>query len=476
MSVLNQPFPKQSGCFGFNLNQESSSLGSHDGFVKQHQVDQAVMTRDDKQKKQEIDALLSEAMNNLTFQEREKQQEVLHGVDDEIKEEGNIVDIALSELDNHLIRIKRGSVYEIAERMDPAYVHARAFRVMFLRGNRYDTKAAANQMLKFFETKQDLFGTEKLTKDITIDDLDEDDIACLKTGWLQLAGKDRSGRVVHLQLLHLRAYKTLKNEYRMKYYMLMDLLQTDEDVQLKGVCGLTYAAEDCTDAMNGAGYFEHIELTNAIPVHIASVHYCCSKMSEYLFLNLAIKAMPPKLRARFRSHFGSHVECQYRLSTYGILGENLPLMPDSNKVDMKYHLQWCQARLTKPMRSDELKPKYGPHLAAAKKPLKVIQPTANDVLYMGGDRSNNTGNVHLRNLVAEWSETYDDSETNEAKRRIVYEVIEEVHRSGGRFLNQEVVDGASVWVRVPRDALRLKITQAFRNHRRKVRGTRKKKN
>eukprot|EP00526_Cylindrotheca_closterium_P026840 CAMPEP_0113629714 /NCGR_PEP_ID=MMETSP0017_2-20120614/15428_1 /TAXON_ID=2856 /ORGANISM="Cylindrotheca closterium" /LENGTH=51 /DNA_ID=CAMNT_0000540129 /DNA_START=15 /DNA_END=167 /DNA_ORIENTATION=+ /assembly_acc=CAM_ASM_000147 len=51
---------------------------------------------------------------------------------------------------------------------------------MFLRGNRYDTKAAANQMLKFFETKQDLFGTEKLTKDITIEDLDEDDIACLK--------------------------------------------------------------------------------------------------------------------------------------------------------------------------------------------------------------------------------------------------------------------------------------------------------
>ena len=74
------------------------------------------------------------------------------------------------------MRIEAGSVYDIAERMDPTYDNARAFRIMFLRANRYDVKASANQMLLFFELKQQLFGHDKLAKDITIHDLDEDNL------------------------------------------------------------------------------------------------------------------------------------------------------------------------------------------------------------------------------------------------------------------------------------------------------------
>ncbi|KAL3937906.1 MAG: hypothetical protein SGBAC_007071 [Bacillariaceae sp.] len=425
------------------------------------------MTRDDKQKKHEIDALLSEAMTSLTFKEREKQQDALHGVEWVMHEEGGFIENALHDLDA-LIRKRRkaGSAYEIAERMDPAYVHARSFRIMFLRGNRYDTQAAANQMLKFFEMKQQLFGNDKLTRDITIDDLDEDDIACLKTGWLQHFGKDRSGRIVILQLLHLRAFKTLQNEMRVKFYMIMDLLQKDDETQLKGLCGLTYAVEDCTDVMKGAGYFEHVDLNNVTPCHIASVHFCCSKVSEYLLCKLAIKAMSPKLRARFRLHFGSHVECQYSLATYGISNENLPLILGPDKVDTR------QPYAMKPVRSNDLE-RSSPHLVSAKNPIVVTEPTANDVLYMGGNKSDNAGNEHLRNLVAEWSHTYDVA-MNIGKRRVVDQIVDEIHRSGGRFLSQ--AHGAeSVWATVPRTEVRSKITQMFRNRRRKVRGTRKKK-
>ena len=172
-------------------------------------------------------------------------------------------------------RVYSMAVYDIAVRLDPKYGHARTFRVMFLRKNRYDTKASANQMLKFIETKQDLFGTNKLCKDITIEDLDEDDIACLKTGWLQFSGKDRSGRTMALHLLHLRAFKTVKNEMRVKYYLFMDLLQTDEHAQLKGICGLNYAAEDFSNAINGAGYFEHSDMTNG--------RYSCTMFLSFWF-------------------------------------------------------------------------------------------------------------------------------------------------------------------------------------------------
>lgn len=254
MSVFDQPFMKQQSCFGFDSNPTTSN-----NWMK-HQSHQRVTTNEDKRREEEVETLLSEAFNGLTFKEREKQQEALHGVDKGIIEETDLIENSLIELDNYLLHIKVGSVYETAERMDKSFAENRAFRTMFLRANHYDTKAAAYHMLKFFEWKQRLFGTEKLTKEITIEDLDEDDIASIKTGWMQLAGTDSSGRTVFLQPLGLRAFKTLENELRGKYFMLMNLLKS-EKAQLKGIVDLNYAVDDYKDSVHGAGFFEHIDMT-----------------------------------------------------------------------------------------------------------------------------------------------------------------------------------------------------------------------
>jgi hypothetical protein len=163
------------------------------------------------------------------------------------------------------------------------------------------------------------------------------------------------------------------------------------------------------------------------------------------------------------------MECQYRLASYGITRQNLRMMPDADKVDMKYHLEWCEKHLMKP-RNDALKPKHTPQLAEAKNFITITRPT--DVFYMGGNRSNNGGNDHVRSLVAEWSQTYDSGGTD-TKRCLVNGIIDSIHKSGGRFLSQ--VDGEeSAWEAVPLDQVRSKIAHMFRNLRR-MRGSRKKK-
>ncbi|KAL3934469.1 MAG: hypothetical protein SGBAC_009827, partial [Bacillariaceae sp.] len=187
-----------------------------------------------KRRKQDMDELLSEAMNALTFEERKEQEDTLHGVAQDIAEEASFIDNALKELESHLVRQKAGSVYETAETMSSDHVSHRAFRIMFLRANRYDTKSAANQMLNFFEIKQRLFGNEKLVKDITVDDLDEDDRACLKSGWTQLCGRDRSGRMVFVLLPCVRKMKTLRSDLRARYFIIMTALKS-EQTQLRGV-------------------------------------------------------------------------------------------------------------------------------------------------------------------------------------------------------------------------------------------------
>jgi len=81
-----------------------------------------------------------------------------------------------------------------------------------------------------------------------------------------------------------------------------------------------------------------------------------------------------------------------------------------------------------------------------------------------GRANNNTGNLQLRNLVAEFSGAYDSS-ANEAKKFVIDKIVNKVHESGGRFLNY--VDGVQpIWALAPEVEVRTKIAQMFRNQKR----------
>ena len=278
MSILNQSFPNPAGGCCTSVSSRQFSASQHDISAEQ---DQQLLTGEDRQKKQEIDTLISEAFKTLSFQERQVQQEQLHGVADEIAEEASIIENSLLDLESHIQKKKAGSVYEMAERMNPEYVHARAFRIMFLRANRYDAKAAAKQMMTFLEFKQELFGTEKLTKEITIDDLDEDDIACMKSGAMQWAGRDSRNRPIFLNLPGLRNYKYIQNELRYRFFVMMEASKSPEN-QIRGVVFLMYAIGDMRDSRNGQGYRENSNLATAIPIYTAAFHFVSDDLKQYL--------------------------------------------------------------------------------------------------------------------------------------------------------------------------------------------------
>jgi hypothetical protein len=91
----------------------------------------------------------------------------------------------------------------------PDYVNDRAFRLKFLRAERLDPQAAAVRMAIHFETKLDIFGEDKLGREIELCDLDENDLHSLNLGYFQvLQSAVESGRRV------LFFYKALSNCYR----------------------------------------------------------------------------------------------------------------------------------------------------------------------------------------------------------------------------------------------------------------------
>jgi hypothetical protein len=164
-----------------------------------------------------IDSLIAGALNQLSINEREDVYQEMHGVDDKVNETPEMLQTSMIALHTELETFKHhnyreGLAFNTAEAMSRKYVHDPFLRIKFLRSEKFDAKKSAERMIKFFDTKMELFGKEKLCKDITLDDLDTDDMALLKSGSLQLLPtRDRSGRVASMTFFFERKHKVPEN-------------------------------------------------------------------------------------------------------------------------------------------------------------------------------------------------------------------------------------------------------------------------
>ena len=74
-------------------------------------------------------------------------------------------------LNESLGKIKTKGAFEQAQRMNQRYTDNPEFRLMFLRADNFEIENAALRIVRHFESKLELFGPDKLARDITLDDL-----------------------------------------------------------------------------------------------------------------------------------------------------------------------------------------------------------------------------------------------------------------------------------------------------------------
>jgi hypothetical protein len=136
---------------------------------------------------QEADALRSGAMYGLSNEERDQALADVHGVSSNVSLDNEFMANRLTQLDQAISDLRSNKA---------AFLRA-TFRLQFLLADSFQPQAAAERLVSYFESKLVLFGPERLTKDLTLADLDEQDIKCLEHGIVQrLVGKDHAGRVV----------------------------------------------------------------------------------------------------------------------------------------------------------------------------------------------------------------------------------------------------------------------------------------
>lgn len=134
--------------------------------------------------------------NKLSTDEQVKALDDIYSAGSELKENPAMIDRLLTEFEQ-LVEHGNYPIYETALNQDRSFVEDPSFRLSFLRANLHDVSKAVDQMIRFLLQKAKYFGTDKLTQDITLDDLTPSDLKLMLSGICHIQdGTDRTGRPI----------------------------------------------------------------------------------------------------------------------------------------------------------------------------------------------------------------------------------------------------------------------------------------
>ena len=155
-------------------------------------------------------------LNAMSLTDREKLFEEVNGIPAIVDEEPEFVTHCLTRLEEEIPHVPLDkSAYHLAMALCPQLKMDRDFRLLFLRSECFHPRKAARCMVKYLDSKQMLFGEDKVVKQITYDDLTEDDEHYLLSGTLQvLPSRDQTGRTIVFFRSSPNNHRSWKNQVR----------------------------------------------------------------------------------------------------------------------------------------------------------------------------------------------------------------------------------------------------------------------
>eukprot|EP00980_Cylindrotheca_fusiformis_P029242 scaffold22766_cov131-Cylindrotheca_fusiformis.AAC.8 len=459
----------------------------------------------------EVDALVARDMNELTGKEREQVLHDIHGVADFPDETPLEVERRLAELETQIQRVASKSAYQQALAHSEAYVKDRTFRLKFLRADLFNTRRAASRLVGFFEQKLLIFGANKLARDITLEDLDHDDLAVLNNGHMQfLPQKDMGGRSIFCDIRSRERFANHSNLLRALFYMLMAQAE-DEEAQQKGIVGVVYNFSLLGDRIDQQAILRSAKLRNSLPIRFAAMHYCFNHPSFVDFINYERLSFDTHTRARCRAHKVSATDFHSELVSFGIAARSVPASLIGG-LRTKSHQEWIHSRRKKELTSGMAKsahlssfsgskPKNIPLIECEDGTVRTVQPSTQaklvpnlienvettsdsgesvsppptrrvveepspgDVLFGRGKVKEHPGNIRLHQLIEKRRSRYEVAEKWE-KTVISEEIVAIIKECSGRFLRPTV--SGEGWLEVDKEIAREKVSHTFRSLRPKI--------
>ena len=176
-------------------------------------------------------------------------------------------------------------------------------------------------------------------------------------------------------------------------------------------------------------------IVQAVPIRMVSVHLCYPNTEVYRIVGKVASMASSIWNSRTKIHFGNPIEWQYALQSYGI---PIKLIPISNTGTIKLDnwKKWIKFKKYTEQQEMTLSTK-----TSMKTPMDSIVecPGSNDVVFrMGKSMDYHPGNVKFQNMIESQLQHHSNPFTTRTqKEAIEIEVIQNVKKEGGRFLQWE---------------------------------------
>jgi hypothetical protein len=237
----------------------------------------------------------------------------------------------------------------------------------------------------------------------------------------------------------------------------------DKESDRRGVVLLAFKLADIKFASNsGPGsYMLHNRAGFDLPVRWCSMHkfleHTASGVSRMnMFVDAAISAFSPDVRARLRLHYGSFTEWMYEAMTFGIPHHLVPLTADY-KMKTKNHLDYLAMRKTAEDFAD----------GSTSLGIKMTDLPANRDVLLGKGKpiQEFRGNQRLSAIIDDYVDQYQVESSKTEKTALAAEMVHKVKTSyDGRFLTKD----SGLWIEVSDDLARDKVSHMFRHQRQKA--------
>eukprot|EP00980_Cylindrotheca_fusiformis_P013808 scaffold3572_cov113-Cylindrotheca_fusiformis.AAC.4 len=391
-------------------------------------------------------------LNELSVQERKQGLDDLHGVSDLKQEDPQLVQKCLLEMKEKLRSgSEGGGLYDENENDDDD-----GELIKFLRAENFNVEMATGRYIRYQERKMKLFGKRG---EIEFSDLTDQDVKSLQSGFLQhLKGRDRSGRPILISISSMKHQigVSVESEVRCLLFLASQAAK-DEETQKRGLVLICYALAVKPIDSRLTRLAMVLQSFHDLPARVASSHLCIDNPEMQSVVNMISDMMESNTLCRFRSHYGTHMECQQSLMTFGIPKETLPI-DFEGQVDLSNHR--CFLRT---LQSDEARPTQdesgGP--SQDESGTFLIPGSLDIVMGRGQHAKNMPGHVHFTRILDKHREQY-ESVGKFQKAAVADLVLKKLQAEGCRFLKPRKEGG---WEHASDDVSREKINHAFRNRR-----------
>lgn len=258
-------------------------------------------------------------------------------------------------------------------------------------------------------------------------------------------------------------------QIRVMYHIFFNYMDSDSSVQTKGLVCIYYdekTKEDVIAERPGLNFrMTAIKFFLTLPIRVSSMHLCINSAPKSLTLHnhlaqMTIKALQANVRARIRIHYGSDIERQYILQTFGVRLETFPVDTEGNvRLETR---KWCDKYLGIATSAADPQPSHGDNDA----PITVTNGLwETDVLFGRGRLVQyHPGNIRYRDFLDQHREEYDGYQRNQ-RRKACIDYTQELLANGTRFLKQNETE---MWVVCDFEEVVDKIAQFYRTRRRRI--------